>query len=344
MRIDSSGNVNIGATTNDFGSKFGVTSTTSFAIAGITSAVAGSIFQKTTTGAANNILLLTGNSFNYGIVGAVTANGTASGDVYTLGYTASAGTAATQVLNWTSTGNVGIGVASPAARLDVSTTTSYGGIKVNANDGGTISFYQPLSNASARNFRIAPNYEAWGSLDFQKSADNASAPTTTILSIGATGKLNLLGGSASGGGVGITFPATQSASSDANTLDDYEEGTFTPTVVGVTTAGTATYSFQLGSYTKIGNLVYVNIYLAYSGGTGTGQLRIAGLPFTSAGSLLPVASVYLDNIAVTAAHYPQVIMNASATTVDFYQSAGGGSGALPYDAAGTILLSLTYRV
>jgi len=36
-------------------------------------------------------------------------------------------------------------------------------------------------------------------------------------------------------GAGITFPATQSASTDANTLDDYEEGTWTPVVVGSST-------------------------------------------------------------------------------------------------------------
>ncbi len=44
----------------------------------------------------------------------------------------------------------------------------------------------------------------------------------------------------------IVFPASQNASSDANTLDDYEEGTFTPTVLGFTTAGTGTYSGRAG--------------------------------------------------------------------------------------------------
>ena len=159
------------------------------------------------------------------------------------------------------------------------------------------------------------------------------AATGTLVISGTTPSLN-----------GITFPATQSASADANTLDDYEEGTFTPAVVGTTTSGTATYSVQTGAYTKIGNLVYVNIYLTYTSGTGTGQLRISGLPFTSAGSFFSVAGVYLDNILLTATYYPQVIMNGSSTNVDFYQGAGGGSAGLAYDAAGTILMSLTYRV
>jgi hypothetical protein len=52
---------------------------------------------------------------------------------------------------------------------------------------------------------------------------------------------------------GINFPATQSASANANTLDDYEEGTWTPSFGGITSAS---YSYQLGTYTKIGNMVY----------------------------------------------------------------------------------------
>jgi hypothetical protein len=119
MRIDSSGNVNINATTNIFASKFGVTSAASFPIAAITSQIAGSIFQKSTGGAGNQILFLSGNNFNYGVIGVVSDPGTASGDVYTLGYSAGAGTAATPVLNWTSGNNVGIGKTPTDKPLEV---------------------------------------------------------------------------------------------------------------------------------------------------------------------------------------------------------------------------------
>ena len=67
----------------------------------------------------------------------------------------------------------------------------------------------------------------------------------------------------------------------ANKLDDYEEGTFNPTVYGASTAGTATYGFQVGTYTKIGNSVRIQINLVVSAFTGTGELRIGNLPFTS---------------------------------------------------------------
>ena len=86
--------------------------------------------------------------------------------------------------------------------------------------------------------------------------------------------INLTGGQ-------ITFPATQSASADANTLDDYEEGTWTPTVV--TNSGTATtYSDLVGNYTKIGNLVYVRGSVRPSNGTfgASSNCKIGGLPFS----------------------------------------------------------------
>lgn len=68
----------------------------------------------------------------------------------------------------------------------------------------------------------------------------------------------------------------------ANYLDDYEEGTWTPTLTASTTNPSATYSFQVGRYTKIGNLVQVNCILETSGKSGgSGDLRISGLPFTS---------------------------------------------------------------
>jgi hypothetical protein len=84
-------------------------------------------------------------------------------------------------------------------------------------------------------------------------------------------------------GTGITFPATQSASSNANTLDDYEEGSWTPTIFGSTTAGTTNHVSQQGWYVKIGNTVIVGFYVDYNAATGTGNLLIGGLPFASGG-------------------------------------------------------------
>ena len=72
----------------------------------------------------------------------------------------------------------------------------------------------------------------------------------------------------------------------ANYLDDYEEGTFTPTLQASVTNPTVTYGTQTGAYTKVGRLVRVDIYLITSSYTGgSGNLIIGDLPFASASSV-----------------------------------------------------------
>lgn len=61
--------------------------------------------------------------------------------------------------------------------------------------------------------------------------------------------------------------------------EDYEEGTWTPVIVGTTTAGVGTYGNQFGRYTKVGNTVTISMYLQWSGHTGIGLMNIEGLPF-----------------------------------------------------------------
>lgn len=95
------------------------------------------------------------------------------------------------------------------------------------------------------------------------------AATGTVVASGTTPSLN-----------GITFPATQVASADANTLDDYEEGTWTPAITGGSTAGTTTYVAQNGKYTKIGNMVVASGFVEISAMTGTGNLTVS-LPFAT---------------------------------------------------------------
>lgn len=76
----------------------------------------------------------------------------------------------------------------------------------------------------------------------------------------------------SASGAGITFPATQSASSDANTLDDYEEGTFTPTWNG------GSLSVTYCAYRKIGSFVYA-LYDITLGSSASGTTSAITLPF-----------------------------------------------------------------
>lgn len=81
---------------------------------------------------------------------------------------------------------------------------------------------------------------------------------------------------------GIAFPASAISSSDPNTLDEYEEGTWTPQVyVGSTAATMGSSSLNFGTYVKIGRMVYVTARVVtsnFNGGSGT--FYIYGLPFT----------------------------------------------------------------
>ena len=67
----------------------------------------------------------------------------------------------------------------------------------------------------------------------------------------------------------------------ANKLDDVETGIFTPTVFGATTAGTTVYGQQQGFYEKVGNVVNLMIGLSITSMSGTGSIKIGGLPFAA---------------------------------------------------------------
>jgi hypothetical protein len=112
----------------------------------------------------------------------------------------------------------------------------------------------------------------------------------------------------SGAGAGqIKFPATQNPSSDVNTLDDYEEGTWTPSV-----GGTATYITQVGQYTKIGRVVYVRLSMQISV-IGTGDTtNISGLPFTSLNVQgTPLATHWLNASATNVVYMSIYVKNGS---------------------------------
>jgi hypothetical protein len=145
----------------------------------------------------------------------------------------------------------------------------------------------------------------------------------------------------------IKFPATQVASADANTLDDYEEGTFTPTVRGTTTVGTASYSGQNGSYVKVGRLVHFQLIVVWSSGTGTGDLEVGGLPFnTTNDSTFPAVTIgYANNLALTANTTPLALLRNSGNAIYFYQipSGGGSNINIPYDGTASLIIAGTYK-
>jgi len=117
-----------------------------------------------------------------------------------------------------------------------------------------------------------------GSTVLTLPATTATLATLTTPSFAST--IGVGGATASASGAGISFPATQSASSDANTLDDYEEGTWTPTIVAG--SGSLTSYTSSGQYIKIGNTVVLTWqFVVTSLGTASGSFQTTNLPFAS---------------------------------------------------------------
>ena len=135
------------------------------------------------------------------------------------------------------------------------------------------------------------------------------------------------------------------SNTDGNTLDDYEEGTWTPTV---TSGGSSmSYSVQHGNYSKIGDICYACFYLACNGGTmASSVLKIGPLPFTSAANHYIVASGY-NNASNGSVTRPQPILFPDDTNIWYYEQGGNGVSQVTGSTLGNNLSQLwniTYRV
>ena len=141
--------------------------------------------------------------------------------------------------------------------------------------------------------------------DGQQSAVFQSSPGYSVALYGATIKA----------GTGITFPASQQASSDGNTLDDYEEGTWSAS--GITAVNCTGVSFSEGRYTKIGNIVHVQGRFTLTVTLpSTLTYALMALPFTplftTAGSLFDVVNLVAGSTQAASNGSAYVFFAASA--------------------------------
>jgi len=201
--------------------------------------------------------------------------------------TAASGTAGgaisfTQAMTLDASGNLGVGTTSPTfggtrgihianssgdSRLHLTDNTT----GATANDGTEIVVNS--GNLYIDQKEAQPILILVSSLEVARFPAAGGFQSKTTISVGDAAP--------STSGAGITFPATQSASSNANTLDDYEEGTWTPTWTPASGSG-ATVNIADGFYTKVGNMVTVVFRLGTNGhGTSSGNITIGGLPFAA---------------------------------------------------------------
>lgn len=77
-----------------------------------------------------------------------------------------------------------------------------------------------------------------------------------------------------------------------------EKGTWTPTAYGSSSSGTTTYTAQVGNYIRVGNLVTVNFHVQWSAATGTGNVIIGGLPYTSSTQNVGVNTLWAGTVVI----------------------------------------------
>ena len=178
------------------------------------------------------------------------------------------------------------------------------------------------------------------------TAPDADATPTERMRIKANGDVSIVTGNLIIGtaGKGIDFSADgQAAGMTSELLDDYEEGTWTPSV-----GGTATYTSQDGRYTKIGNTVHVTCRFTINLiGTGSAS-RLSGLPFASA-SLGYVQSLYVsyyanisDSVTWISGYVEDVASTALFTANQTASTTIQNNGVQVFKNSANILFSATY--
>ena len=275
---------------------------------------------------------------------------TNAGDTHTFNASSSTGhlqfaTAGVDRVTIDNSGNVGIGASTVNRKLEIAGN----------NNAGAKANYIRITDTDT----TATLANQQGGIEFYASDTSAGAGVTASIEVlyagsGGGGEITFNTAANSGAGVtermrvlasgGITFNGDTST---ANALDDYEEGAWTPVVEGATSAGSGTYSFQAGNYTKVGNLVMAAGRVTFSGHTGTGNMELHGLPFTSTntGFIEPPCIIHGSDISLTANNTMVATVKRNDTYIEVLQAlVGGGSRTVvPMDAAGTLHFTIIYQ-
>ena len=183
-----------------------------------------------------------------------------------------------------SSGNVGIGTASPSSKLTSESAAATNIVAKSTNGNGGYMNFQGLASNGTQTFGV--NH-------------NGTIFTTSGLAVGGTGA--------------------------ANTLDDYEEGTWTPVVStsGVAVSSVTFHTAPSGIYTKVGRQVTLTFYLHINVATGgTGNFQLTGVPFTALstnGGFSGAISLYYADASLS-----DPVIKISSTFLSIIAASGNG--------------------
>ena len=263
LRIDTSGNVGIGTSSPDNNANY-----KTLTITGSTTTTGGVIGFKSSDGSAFAQIFNDSTSF------ALKNNSATPTTIFTSGL---------ERMRIDASGNVLVG--GTTQRLNAKITNNGAYWSGSGNSSGDAEYFFSNYATPAVAWAMSVRQDVGGAnndLKFLRLNSSGSFQDIAMQITQAEGNVNLIKNLGIGGatattlGTGITFPATQSASSNANTLDDYEEGTWTPTGNGIT------FSSAYGNYTKIGNTCTIWWDVAWPSTSDSGSAYIGGLPFTLA--------------------------------------------------------------
>jgi hypothetical protein len=244
-----------------------------------------------------------------------------------------AGTEILPIVQSSTTKQVSVANLTAGRAISVTTLTTTAANAMASTGGGTGSGYSYITNTGGQLYFGVTSSTGTG---LGAGLNNYSSALTTFnatdlglgtngvnrLNIGSTGGVTVVSGNLVIGtsGKGIDFSADSHATGmTSELLDDYEEGTFTPTWIPANGSG-ANVNVANGYYTKVGNLVTIFFRLGTNGhGTSSGNITIGGLPFASSYSVNNQGSLVCGlaaNMAITAGESLVGQLNTGATTVN----------------------------
>jgi hypothetical protein len=137
---------------------------------------------------------------------------------------------------------------------------------------------------------------------------------------------------------------TTTGTVSSSRLDVFERGSWTPAVVGTTSAGTGTYTNRGGRYTRIGDVVYFKGHVDMTAHTGTGNMTIEGLPyFAGADSVQDTVRVRAGSLTFTG-QLTGYIASGTQTISLQVMSSGSSLSLLAMDTSAIVYVSGTYWV
>ena len=235
------------------------------------------------------------------------------------------------------TGNVGINETSPAANLHLGASSPHIDIGPSGANRGKIGF-------NSNNIYIGSTSGA-GEIHFKNNISSNDAPNSS----GDTKMIIADSAVIIGNGITLGNGTTYAA---ANTLSDYETGSWTPAFGrNGGTQPTPTYGEQVGSYTKVGDMVFLtgDMYISAISIPDNGNLVITGMPFTKGSGHNPTGSFTFDGFNFGRAR--SQLVHLDGTKLGFLgQAASTGAGSWGWEELSglgggeSLRFAITYQV